>query len=432
MNIAVVGSGYVGLVTGACFADLGNNVVCVDNDVEKVKKLKAGIIPIYEPGLENVIKINRLEGRLEFTDDIGYAVKKSEVIFIAVGTPPKEDGSADLSAIERVGEAIGNNLNGYKVIVEKSTVPVRTGEWLKDVIDKYNINKEPFNVASNPEFLKEGTAINDFMNPDRIVIGVNDEVAAQFLVKLYEPLNAPILVTDINSAEIIKHASNAFLSMKISFINAVANVCELAGADIKKVAKGIGLDNRIGEAFLNAGIGFGGFCFPKDLEAFIAISKSLGYDFRHLKEVKNINEYQRISPVLKLEKIFENLENKKIGILGLAFKPNTDDMRFAPAIDIINSLVEKKAVVKAFDPVAMSNARKIFQNESVIFCDDVYETATDCDAVILVTEWNEFKFIDMLKIKDVMRDNVFIDGRNVFDTKKMKKLGFRYLCVGRQ
>ncbi len=431
MNIAVIGSGYVGLVTGACFADLGNNVICVDNDVEKVKKLKAGIVPIYEPGLENLIKINRLEGRLEFTDDIGYAVQKSEIIFIAVGTPPREDGSADLSAIERVGEAIGNSLNGYKVIVEKSTVPVRTGEWLKDVIDRYNKNSQPFNVASNPEFLKEGTAINDFMNPDRIVIGVNNEIAAQFLVKLYEPLNAPILVTDINSAEIIKHASNAFLSMKISFINAVANVCELAGADVKKVAKGIGLDQRIGEAFLNAGIGFGGFCFPKDLEAFIAISESLGYEFNLLKEVKNINEQQRISPVKKLKNVFGEIKGKKIGILGLAFKPNTDDMRFAPSIDIINLLLEEGASVKAYDPVAIGNAREIFKNENLILCENSYEAVTDCDAVVFVTEWNEFRFLDMLKVKDIMRDNVIVDGRNIFEPMKMEKLGFRYFCVGR-
>ncbi len=431
MNIAVIGSGYVGLVTGACFADLGNNVICVDNDVEKVKKLKAGIVPIYEPGLENLIKINRLERRLEFTDDIGYAVQKSEIVFIAVGTPPREDGSADLSAIERVGEAIGNSLNGYKVIVEKSTVPVRTGEWLKDVIDRYNKNSQPFNVASNPEFLKEGTAINDFMNPDRIVIGVNNEIAAQFLVKLYEPLNAPILVTDINSAEIIKHASNAFLSMKISFINAVANVCELAGADVKKVAKGIGLDQRIGEAFLNAGIGFGGFCFPKDLEAFIAISESLGYEFNLLKEVKNINEQQRISPVKKLKNIFGDIKGKKIGILGLAFKPNTDDMRFAPSIDIINLLLEEGASVKAYDPVAIGNAREIFKNDNLILCENSYEPVTDCDAVVFITEWSEFRFIDMLKVKDVMRDNVIVDGRNIFEPMKMEKLGFRYFCVGR-
>jgi UDPglucose 6-dehydrogenase len=431
MNIAVIGSGYVGLVTGACFADLGNNVICVDNDVEKVKKLKAGIVPIYEPGLENLIKINRLERRLEFTDDIGYAVQKSEIVFIAVGTPPREDGSADLSAIERVGEAIGNSLNGYKVIVEKSTVPVRTGEWLKDVIDRYNKNSQPFNVASNPEFLKEGTAINDFMNPDRIVIGVNNEIAAQFLVKLYEPLNAPILVTDINSAEIIKHASNAFLSMKISFINAVANVCELAGADVKKVAKGIGLDQRIGEAFLNAGIGFGGFCFPKDLEAFIAISESLGYEFNLLKEVKNINEQQRISPVKKLKNIFGDIKGKKIGILGLAFKPNTDDMRFAPSIDIINLLLEEGASVKAYDPVAIGNAREIFKNDNLILCENSYEAVTDCDAVVFITEWSEFRFIDMLKVKDVMRDNVIVDGRNIFEPMKMEKLGFRYFCVGR-
>ncbi len=430
MNIAIIGSGYVGLVTGTCFADLGNNVICIDNDIEKVEKLKKGIIPIYEPGLDNLVKVNTLEGRLEFSDDISYGVQKSEVIFICVGTPPKEDGSADLTAIENVAKEIASNLNKYKLIVEKSTVPVRTGEWLKATIDKYNVNNIEFSVASNPEFLKEGTAINDFMNPDRVVIGVNEDKAAQILVKLYEPLNAPILVTDINSAEIIKHASNAFLSMKISFINAIANICDLSGADVKKVAKGIGLDKRIGEAFLNAGIGFGGFCFPKDLDAFIAISGKLGYDFDLLKEVRNINNFQKLIPVKKLESVFSDLNGKQVGILGLAFKPNTDDMRLAPSIDIIEALIKNGASVKAYDPVAMENAKKILP-ESVLYCDNPYEVAENSDALIFATEWNEFKFLDFLKIKDLMKSNVIIDGRNLFDPKKMKKLGFKYFGVGR-
>jgi UDPglucose 6-dehydrogenase len=430
MNIAIIGSGYVGLVTGTCFADLGNNVVCIDNDINKIQKLKNGIIPIYEPGLDNLIKVNRREGRLEFSEDISYGVKKSEIIFICVGTPPKEDGGADLTAIENVAKEIGANLDDYKLIVEKSTVPVRTGEWLRETIEKFNINKTPFDVASNPEFLKEGTAINDFMNPDRVVIGVNEDKAAQILVKLYEPLNAPILVTDINSAEIIKHASNAFLSMKISFINAIANICDLSGADVKRVAKGIGLDARIGEAFLNAGIGFGGFCFPKDLDAFIAIAKKLGYDFNLLKEVRNINNTQKLIPVRKLESVFENLENKQIGFLGLAFKPNTDDMRLAPSIDIINSLTEKGASVKAYDPVATDNAKKVLPG-NVQFCSDPYEVAKDSDALIFATEWNEFRFLDFLKIKELMRDNVIIDGRNLFEPNKIKKLGFKYFGIGR-
>ncbi len=431
MKIAVIGSGYVGLVTGACFADLGNEVICVDNDLEKINKLKNNEIPFYEPGLDNLVKVNVRENRLSFTSDIAEAVKVSEVIFIAVGTPPKEDGSADLTAIERVGKEISANLNGYKLIVEKSTVPVRTGEWLRNVIEKYNINNSEFDVASNPEFLREGTAIHDFMNPDRIVIGVENERAAQILISLYTPLNAPILVTDIKSAEIIKHASNAFLSMKISFINAVANICELAGADVKKVAKGIGLDKRIGEAFLNAGIGYGGFCFPKDLDAFIAISENLGYEFKLLKEVRNINDFQKLFPVRKLKEIFGSLKDKTIGILGLSFKPNTDDMRLAPSIDIINELHKQGAKIKAYDPVAMDNAKKIFKDIPVVYCDTPYEVTKDSDAIIIVTEWNEFKYLDLLKLKELMKSNVIIDGRNIFDRKKIEKLGFIYKAVGR-
>ena len=431
MKIAVIGSGYVGLVTGACFADLGNEVICVDNDLDKIKKLKNNKIPFYEPGLDNLVKVNVREKRLSFTSEISEGVKESEVIFIAVGTPPREDGSADLSAIERVGKEIGTNMNGYKLIVEKSTVPVRTGEWLRNVIEKYNVNNCEFDVASNPEFLREGTAIQDFMNPDRIVIGVENEKAAQILISLYQPLNAPILVTDIKSAEIIKHASNAFLSMKISFINAVANICELAGADVKKVAKGIGLDKRIGEAFLNAGLGYGGFCFPKDLDAFIAISKDLGYDFKLLKEVRNINDYQKLFPVRKLKEIYGNLSGKNIGILGLAFKPNTDDMRLAPSIDIINALHKEGANIKAYDPEAMENAKKIFKDVSITYCDNSYEVAKDSDAIVIVTEWNEFKYLDLFKIKDLMKDNVIIDGRNIYDRKKIEKLGFKYKAVGR-
>ncbi len=431
MKIAVIGSGYVGLVTGACFADLGNEVICVDNDLEKVKKLKNNEIPFYEPGLDNLVKVNVREKRLSFTSEISEGVKNSEVIFIAVGTPPKEDGSADLSAIERVGKEIGSNLNGYKLIVEKSTVPVRTGEWLRNVIEKYNVNNIEFDVASNPEFLREGTAIHDFMNPDRIVIGVENEKAAQILVSLYSNLNAPILITDIKSAEIIKHASNAFLSMKISFINAVANICELAGADVKKVAKGIGLDKRIGEAFLNAGIGYGGFCFPKDLDAFIAISENLGYDFKLLKEVRNINDLQKLFPVRKLKEIYDSLSGKNIGILGLAFKPNTDDMRLAPSIDIINALHREGANIKAYDPVAMENAKKIFKDIPITYCENVYDVARESDAIVIVTEWNEFKYIDLLKIKKLMKDNVIIDGRNIYDRNKVEKLGFKYKAVGR-
>ncbi|MFH1062496.1 MAG: UDP-glucose/GDP-mannose dehydrogenase family protein [Candidatus Omnitrophota bacterium] len=428
MNIAIVGTGYVGLVSGTCFAELGNTVICVDNNAKKIEDLNKGIIPIYEPGLEELVAKNRKKKRLFFTTDMKQAVEKSKVIFIAVGTPPKLDGDADLKYIEQVSRDVARYMNNYKVVVEKSTVPVETNKWVKYIM-RLNNHKIDFDVASNPEFLKEGSAIEDFMRPDRIVLGVESEKARKLLVKLYEPLKAPIVVTNIQSAEIIKHASNSFLATKISFINAVANICEQVGADIEKVAEGMGLDKRIGKSFLKAGIGYGGSCFPKDVQAFIRIAQNLGCNFDILKEVENVNENQRKVVFKKIQQALWILNEKKIGVLGIAFKPNTDDLRSAPAIDIINMLQAEGARVKAYDPKAMEHARELLPN--VDFCKNAYDAVKGCDALVIVTEWPEFKDLSLTKIKKLLKHPIVIDARNMFDPKKMKKLGFKYTSVGR-
>lgn len=429
MNITVIGSGYVGLVTGACFADLGHKVLCVDNDKEKVRKLQSGVLPIYEPGLEELLGANVNEGRVRFCDSIAEGVECAEVVFIAVGTPPLPSGEPDLSAIERVSTSVAEAMTGYRLIVEKSTVPVQTSEWVERTIREHNIHKADFDVASNPEFLREGSAIHDFMHPDRVVIGVSSDRAAHLMVKLYASLNAPLLITDINSAELIKHASNAFLSMKISYINAIATICERTGADVAKVAKGIGLDRRIGLDFLQAGIGYGGSCFPKDLSAFIHLAGRVGYDFELLKAVAKINDDQRASVTTKLEEELGELRGRQIGLLGLAFKTNTDDMRGAPSIDIINQLLKKGASVRAYDPVAMPNAQSLFPD---IACSDgAYDVADGADALVVVTDWNAFRHLDLPRVRRMMRTPVVIDGRNIYDPSRMRELGFRYRGVGR-
>jgi UDPglucose 6-dehydrogenase len=429
MDISIIGSGYVGLVTGACLADLGNNVICIDNNLEKIYQLKNGIVPIYEPGLRGLISVNVREGRLSFSEDIKEGVDNAEIIFIAVGTPSKGNGDADLSAIEKVCREVARVMTSYRLIVEKSTVPVNTGQWVFHTIRHNNVHHVDFDVASNPEFLREGCALEDFMNPDRIILGVSSDRAANLLVKLYEPLNAPILITDINSAELIKHASNAFLAMKISFINSVANICEKTGADIHKVAKGIGLDRRIGEAFLQAGIGYGGSCFPKDVSAFIHLAEKIGYDFTLLKAVKTVNDYQRTIIIAKLKELNGNLKGKVVGILGLAFKPNTDDMRGAPSVDIIRLLQSEGAIVKAYDPVAEGTAQRLMPD--ITYCNNPYEVANGANALVVVTEWKEFKLLDLLKIKSLMKSPVIIDGRNIYDPAKMRTLGFVYRGIGR-
>lgn len=430
MNICVIGSGYVGLVTGSCFADLGNDVICVDNDKSKVAALKKGTIPIYEPGLEELVKRNVKEGRLSFTSHLQDAVKKSEVIFVCVPTPPKDNGDADLTYVEIVSKEIALSMPSYRLIVEKSTVPVNTGEWVEHTINVYNKRKIKFDVASNPEFLKEGSAIEDFMNPDRIVIGVKSRRAEELLSELYKPLKAPIVVTDIKSAELIKHASNSFLATKISFINSVASICDKVGADVVDVARGMGLDKRISKDFLSAGIGFGGSCFPKDLAAFVHIAEKIGYDFGILKEVQKVNRAQKRSVIKKIEELLWNLPKKTAGVLGLSFKPGTDDLRESPSLEIIEMLLKEGVHIKVYDPVAMGKARTVL-GKGVRFCKDAYQAAKDSDCLLIATEWNEFKEIDFKKIKKIMRQPVLIDGRNIYDPKEMKRLGFKYIGIGR-
>ncbi len=429
MKLSIIGSGHVGLVSGACFAEIGHSVICVDSNREKIEKLSNGIIPIYELGLEELVKKGRSNGRLLFTHELGKAVRDSDVIFVAVGTPPRPDGKADLSYVETVCKEISGVMDSYKIIVEKSTVPVETGEWVKRTLQS-NVNSVDFDVVSNPEFLREGTAIKDFMEPDRIVIGVESKRAEKTMREIYAPLSAPIVITDIKSAEIIKHASNSFLSLKISYINAIATICELAGADVEKVSAGIGLDKRIAASFLKAGIGYGGSCFPKDISAFIDIAGELGYDFELLKAVERINKTQRAKIIKKVRDVVWTLNKKTVGILGLSFKPDTDDMREAPSIYIINELQKEGVDIRAYDPAAMENARTILKG--ITYCKNPYEAAKGCHAIMVLTEWREFQKLDLEKIRKAMSQPVIIDGRNIYDPIEMKKLGFTYVSVGRQ
>lgn len=433
MDITIIGTGYVGLVTGACFADLGNNVICADNDREKVVRLKKLVMPIYEPGLEEMVRRNFREKRLSFTSDIESAVKKARVIFIAVGTPSLEGGEADLTGVEHVAKAIARNIDGYKLIVEKSTVPVETGFWVTHTI-KVNLPKNKrdkvrFDVASNPEFLREGQAIQDFMNPDRIVIGVESQAARDLLLELYSPIKTSIVVTDIKSAEIIKHASNSFLATKISFINAISRICEAVGADVVKVAEGMGLDKRIGRQFLDAGLGYGGSCFPKDLDAFISIARKNGYDFELLKAVREINNFQKKDLLRKVRDALWIIKGKNIAVLGLSFKPNTDDLRNAPAIGIINELLKEGAKIRAYDPQSMGKAKEILAN--VRFAKDAYDAAKNADCLLIATEWNEFKELDLRRLRRIMQQPIIIDARNIYNPQEMQERAFRYTAMGR-
>jgi len=437
MKIAIIGSGYVGLVSGVCLANIGHHVICVDNNLDKIKTLKKGRLPIYEPGLLELMKVNVAKKRLSFTSSIGDATKKSQVIFLAVPTPPKANGDADLTYVENVARQIAQHMESYKLIVEKSTVPAETGKKIRRTIH-LNLAKKfrngnklllDFDVASNPEFLKEGSAVHDFMNPDRIVIGVESKKAEQLLKEIYKPLKPKILVTNIASAEMIKHASNSFLATKISFINAVAQICDRVGADVLKVAEGMGLDKRIGRQFLDAGVGYGGSCFPKDVDAFIRLSERSGYDFSLLKEVRNINERQRPWFVRLVEEKLWNIKDKTIGVWGLAFKPNTDDIRSAAALEIIQLLQDEGAKIRVYDPKASENARKVLRGVTV--CDNAYTVAEGCDCLLLMTEWPEFKEIDFVQIRDVMRQTVIFDGRNFLDGAHLREIGFEYFGIGR-
>lgn len=429
MKVAVIGSGYVGLVTGACLAEIGNHVVCIDNDIKKVRALKKGKVPIYEPGLDTMITENVRKKRLVFDTDIRKAVQKCEVIFVAVGTPPLANGEADLTGIEKVARSIAASINGYRLIVEKSTVPVETGEWVEHTLRTYVRKGIDFDVASNPEFLREGSAISDFMHPDRIVIGVESARARDLLVSLYKPLKAPIVVTNIKSAELIKHASNAFLATKISFINALAQICDKVGADVVEVAEGMGMDRRIGKAFLRAGLGYGGSCFPKDLDAFVTIADKLGYDFGLLKQVRRVNEQQKEMFLKRIKDALWIVKEKSIAVLGLAFKPDTDDIRCAPALDIIAALRDEGALIRAYDPQAMGKARGVLKG--VTFCRDAYDACRGADCVVLMTEWEEFRNLDMKRVRKLVSRPLMIDGRNLYDASKMAAAGFSYLCVGR-
>ena len=434
-DVCVVGAGYVGLVTGSCLAEIGHRVVCVDSDPRKLKSLKAGKVPIHEPGLNELFKRVVKSGRLTFAGSVEQGLfhngRRASVVFIAVGTPPRPDGSADLSAVEAVAETVAKHMSGYTVIVDKSTVPVETGDWVSKTIQRFNKKNTPYDVVSNPEFLSEGSAVADFMTPDRVVLGVSSKRAEILMREIYAPLKATVLVTDLKSAELIKHASNSFLATKISYINAVSNLCEKVGADVKMVAKGMGLDRRIGPMFLNAGIGFGGFCFPKDLEAFHWISKQKGYDFHLLKSVQQINELQLTWVTRKIEEKLWNLEGKVVAVLGLAFKPDTDDMRYAPSLEVVAGMRARGVKVRAFDPVAMDRAKALPEFKGVHFAKDEYDALKGADALAIVTEWPRFKDLDLARAKKLMRTAVLLDGRNIFDPAAARALGFDYAGVGR-
>jgi UDPglucose 6-dehydrogenase len=432
MHIAVIGTGYVGLVTGACFAEFGVDVTCVDIDANKIARLIAGEMPIYEPGLEQLVTKDMQSGRLRFTTDIKQAVEQALVIFLAVGTPPKSDGSPDLSFVEAAATSVAEHMNGYKVIVTKSTVPIGTGEWLRKLIREKQKSRLNFGIVSNPEFLREGAAINDFMRPDRVVIGSRDEEAIAIMRDLYRPLyliEAPFVITSLEAAELTKYAANAFLATKISFINEIASMCESIGCDVHDVARAIGMDRRIGNKFLHAGPGFGGSCFPKDTQALASVARQFGRDSLIVDAVIEVNRKQRQAMVPKIEKLVGELKGKTIAILGLAFKPETDDMREAPAIDIIKGLLEREAKVVAYDPVAMAEAAKVLPN--VQYVEDEYAAVAGADALVFVTEWNQFRALDMKRIHDLMKSPRIADLRNIYQPEDMRELGFEYVGVGR-
>ncbi|MDO7908395.1 UDP-glucose/GDP-mannose dehydrogenase family protein [Paenibacillus sp. JX-17] len=430
MNLTFIGTGYVGLVSGVCFSEIGNQVTCVDKDLGKIEMLNNGEVPIYEPGLKELIDKNKGLGRLRFTNELTEAVHRADVVFIAVGTPSLPNGEANLEFIEQVAQDIALAMNGYKVVVTKSTVPVGTNDKIKAIISQ--LTSHPFDVVSIPEFLREGSAVKDTLHPDRIIIGSDSEQAARMLVELHHPLTDQIMVTEVRSAEMIKYASNAFLATKISFINEIANICEKVGADVTHVAQGMGYDKRIGSSFLQAGIGYGGSCFPKDTHALIQIAGNVDYEFKLLKSVVEVNQGQRFNVIAKLKHSLGDLKGKVIGIWGLAFKPDTDDVREAPALDIISALLEAGAVVKAYDPIAMENFRKVFEgDETVEWAGSAMDAAENCDALCLLTDWAEFKNVQLSELRQIMNQPVLIDGRNVFTKEQINQAEFQYYSIGR-
>lgn len=431
MKLTIIGSGYVGLTTGACFAEVGHQVVCVDNDENKVKTLLEGKIPIYEPGLESLVRKNVAARKLRFTTSTEEGVEHGDVLFIAVPTPPQADGSVDLSFIEKVAREIAQYLESYRVIVDKSTVPVKTGERVAQTIRRYAKPGVEFDVVSNPEFLREGSAVEDLMKPDRIVIGGNSDRALATMQKVYEPFMAPVLVTDINSAELIKHAANSFLALKISYANALSEICEAAGADVIKVADGIGADKRIGRDFLSAGLGYGGSCFPKDIAAFIAISEQLGSPFNLLKEVENINSRQLTRFLDGIREALWLLKDKKLAVWGLSFKPNTDDVRSSVAVNLVEKLVAEGAQVVVYDPKAMEKAKALPFASKIEFAESAIAAAEGAEALIIATEWPEFEAVDLAELRDKMRTPLIFDGRNIFDPAAAANFGFQYRGIGR-
>ncbi len=434
MHICMVGTGYVGLVSGACFSEFGIDVICVDKVKEKIDLLNDGVMPIYEPGLDAMIQKNVKEGRLSFTTDLKQAIEKCLVIFVSVGTPPNPDGSPNLTFVWEVAEEIARSINGYKVIVNKSTVPVGTGEKMRAFIEERMDTKHKFSVVSNPEFLREGSAIDDFMRPDRVVIGAEDSEAMAIMKDLYSPLylvETPFVITSVKSAELIKYAANSYLAMRISYINEIANICEKVGADVHQVAMAMGLDNRIGKKFLHAGPGYGGSCFPKDTRAFLQLARDHGYDFKVMKAVVEVNEEQKLRAIEKISKSLGELSGKTIGILGLSFKPNTDDMRESPSIPIITHLLKEGARVKVYDPAAMEESKKYINGENVRYCKSVYEVAKGSDSLAFITEWNQFRKIDLEKIKRLLKRPVIVDLRNIYEPEAMREMGFEYTGVGR-
>lgn len=432
MHIAVIGTGYVGLVTGACFAEFGVEVTCVDVDAKKIEGLKNGIMPIYEPGLDTIVEKNHKAGRLHFTTDIKSAVEQALVVFLAVGTPPKEDGSPDMSYYQQAAKDIAEAMNGYKVLVTKSTVPVGTGKWLREFVAENQTVKTNFGVASNPEFLREGAAIDDFMRPDRVVVGSNEPDAIAIMKDLYRPLyliETPVVITSLEAAELIKYAANAFLATKITFINEIANLCDAIGCDVHDVARGMGMDNRIGRKFLHPGPGYGGSCFPKDTRAFTKVGDKYGVETSVVDAVIEANEFQRQAMIPKIERLVGDLSGKQIAVLGLSFKPETDDMRESPATDIIREMQKRGAKIRAFDPVAMEEAKHSLPD--IEYAENEYDAIRDADALVIITEWNQFRALDMERVKKLLKSHKIADLRNIYEPADMRELGFEYVGVGR-